>query len=62
MNRRLGQGDAEALMQRAVDHHGADDDSAEPYDEVTDPCTGTVRLSARPCDTCAFRPGNLMDL
>lgn len=30
--------------------------------DVADPATGTVRLMAAKCDTCIFRPGNLMHL
>ncbi|WP_371517626.1 hypothetical protein [Kitasatospora sp. NBC_01300] len=38
----------------------------EPDDEtapaVADPATGEVRVLARLCDTCIYRPGNLMNL
>jgi hypothetical protein len=30
--------------------------------EVADPVKGEVRLCAQMCDTCIFRPGNLMRL
>lgn len=29
---------------------------------ITDAATGKLRLACRKCDTCVFRPGNLMDL
>ncbi|MFJ6841368.1 hypothetical protein ACIQRE_01715 [Streptomyces griseoluteus] len=31
-----------------------------PHAPVADPATGTVRQCADLCDTCIFRPGNLM--
>ncbi|OIJ84534.1 hypothetical protein [Streptomyces colonosanans] len=54
--------DVEASMEYADDHDGVEAANSEPYDAVADPRTGTVRLCARLCDTCIFRPGNLMDL
>ncbi|MEV7926057.1 hypothetical protein [Kitasatospora sp. NPDC088779] len=36
------------------------DDEAAPA--VADPDTGEVRVLARLCDTCIYRPGNLMNL
>ncbi|MGW3626198.1 hypothetical protein [Streptomyces sp. NPDC000880] len=38
------------------------DDGVEPYTDVADPLTGTVRLCAHRCDTCIFHPGNPMHL
>jgi hypothetical protein len=34
----------------------------EPYADVADPLTGTVRLCAQRCDTCIFQPGNPIHL
>lgn len=38
-----------------------DDDEGRRHD-VGDPATLEVRLCSRMCDTCVFRPGNLMNL
>ncbi|OIJ88449.1 hypothetical protein BIV24_22755 [Streptomyces colonosanans] len=62
MNRGRRHRDVEASMEYADDHDGVEAANSEPYDAVADPRTGTVRLCARLCDTCIFRPGNLMDL
>ncbi|MEV6401259.1 hypothetical protein AB0M39_41895 [Streptomyces sp. NPDC051907] len=37
-------------------------DDDELRTDIADPATGRVRLCARRCDTCIFRPGNLMHL
>ncbi|MFJ6380179.1 hypothetical protein ACIQI7_09280 [Kitasatospora sp. NPDC092039] len=34
----------------------------DPTPAVADPATGEVRVVARLCDTCIYRPGNLMHL
>ncbi|MFJ7279392.1 hypothetical protein [Kitasatospora sp. NPDC098663] len=34
----------------------------DPAPAVADPATGEVRVLARLCDTCIYRPGNLMHL
>ena len=62
MNRHAPCGDAELTMRHAFDDGGVEPDGAEPYDEVADLLTGTVRVCARRCDTCIFHPGNLMHL
>ncbi|MEU6142382.1 hypothetical protein ABZ848_18665 [Streptomyces sp. NPDC047081] len=60
MSRHATGGDDE--VRRPPDVDGVEPEGSEPYDEVADPFTGTVRLCARRCGTCIFRPGNLMDL
>ncbi|MFF4501601.1 hypothetical protein [Streptomyces sp. NPDC001401] len=62
MKRHAAGADNEAPMRRPRDVDGVETDDSEPYDKVADPITGTVRLCARRCATCIFRPGNLMDL
>ncbi len=44
-----------------ADYDDYDDEDAPPP-PVLDPVTGRIRLCATRCDTCVFRPGNLMHL
>lgn len=55
-------GDEEMPMWHRRDVDFVEPEGGDPYDEVADPGTGTVRLCARRCATCIFSPGNLMDL
>ncbi|MER5541011.1 hypothetical protein ABT072_00680 [Streptomyces sp. NPDC002589] len=62
MNRHATRDDGEMSMRGPFDDDSVEPEGGEPYDEVADPLTGTVRVCARRCDTCIFHPGNLMDL
>ncbi|MGW2317427.1 hypothetical protein [Streptomyces sp. NPDC001680] len=62
MNRHATRDDGEMSMRGPLDDDSVEPEGGEPYDEVADPLTGTVRVCARRCDTCIFHPGNLMDL
>ncbi|MFB8235495.1 hypothetical protein ACFC58_02995 [Kitasatospora purpeofusca] len=40
----------------------SENDEGEPAPPVADPATGDVRVLSVLCDTCVYRPGNLMNL
>ncbi|MGW2874735.1 hypothetical protein ACWDBP_00235 [Streptomyces sp. NPDC001233] len=62
MNRHTARRNGEMSMRRSLDDGGVEPEGGEPYDEVADPLTGTVRVCARRCGKYISHPGYLMNL